>query len=257
MTDPEEIKKLLLHVINDKIHNAPRSQQKRIGPSEVGHPCERWMVYKLSDTPAPTGVAKDKWLATIGTFVHAGLAEWFEEFNTTVGVEVFGVEQRVEVGSIREGDGHDLDGSCDLYVNGVVVDWKIVGKTTLDSARRKGASRKYRVQAHSYARGWKNAGKPVTHVAVFFLPRNAPLSQAVWWCEEYDEQIAVEGLARVVRIKTLVHEHGREAAALVEGDPTECNYCPWWRPRETNLAKGCPGVITRTSSDIESLLPPD
>ena len=38
-------------LIVDAANNAPRSLQKRIGPSEVGDPCERKLSYKLLDWP--------------------------------------------------------------------------------------------------------------------------------------------------------------------------------------------------------------
>ena len=41
------LKRELMHVIEDAIVNHPRSLQKRIGPSEVGHPCPRRIAYTL------------------------------------------------------------------------------------------------------------------------------------------------------------------------------------------------------------------
>src|SRR5687768_10138894 len=154
MSDPEEIKKLLLQVIRDQTNNHPRSRQKVIGPSEIGHPCDRWLAYKLSDSPKAGG-SRDKWRATVGTAVHAYLADLFDSFNATLGTTVFHTEERVNVGTVYTGDGFDVWGGCDLYVNGVVVDWKIVGKTTLTSARRHGPGQQYRTQVHSYGRGWQ------------------------------------------------------------------------------------------------------
>lgn len=258
MTDPEEIRKLLLQVIRDKINNHPRSQQLTIGPSEIGHPCDRWMTYKLLDgRPPSTGPGRDKWRPTVGTAVHSWLDEAFQEFNEKVGAQIFHGETRVNVGTVHgPGEEFDVEGSCDLYVNGVVVDWKIVGKWTLQNARRSGPGQQYRTQVHNYGRGHLRAGRPVTHVAVFFLPASGTLDESVWWCEPFDEQVAIDGLQRVSRIYKLVAEHGRRAPALAEKTAHHCAaWCEWWRPRAKDPSTGCTGVIPPSAAD--SVLPID
>jgi hypothetical protein len=78
--------------------------------------------------------------------------------------------------------GQEIWGSTDLFDHDTrtVIDHKIVGKSTLDNARRHGPSPTYRTQAHLYGMGWINAGQPVTDVAIAYLPRQAvSLDQAV------------------------------------------------------------------------------
>ena len=55
-------------MIRHAIAHHPRSLQKRIGPSEVGTPCDRRIGYKLlGHTENERG---DAWKPTVGTAVH-------------------------------------------------------------------------------------------------------------------------------------------------------------------------------------------
>lgn len=187
----------LLDVISDAVRNAPRSRQRRIGPSEIGNPCDRCLGHKLAGTAELLGPIP--WLPAVGTAVH----EWLDELfiadalaRSAQGREPRWVtEAKVTVGEI---DGQEITGSCDLYdvETCTTVDWKIVGTTTLRAAKA-GPSDTYRVQQHLYGRGWWLAGHPVHRVAIFYLPRNAvSVEQGVWWSEPYDEQLALDALAR-------------------------------------------------------------
>lgn len=183
--------------IRASIENHPRSQQKRIGPSELGTPCDHCLAAKLA------GWEKNDthgWLPFIGTAVHAELDTIFTLANRDH--YRWATEQTVTVGTIG---GVEITGSCDLYDHdtGTVIDHKVVGKTTLDQARRSGASPTYRVQAHLYGLGWANRGETVTQVAINYLPRNAvSLEHGVWWTEPWDRDIAEAALARANRLHT-------------------------------------------------------
>jgi hypothetical protein len=241
----EHIQDLLLSIIRKRIEQHPRSLQKEIGPSEIGHPCTRWLAYKLNDTPK-VNTGQDKWRATVGVAVHKWLGDAFESYNQELmdltGKSVFHVEERVCVGHVYNGDGYVVYGGCDLYFNRIVVDWKIVGPTTLDEARRHGAEPKYRTQVHSYGRGWQRQGYPVDAVAVFFLPACGTLAQGVWWCVPYDESECVAALERVSEVQKLVNQHGSEAPALAAPTAHHCERCEWFRPKAKDPTVACPGV---------------
>lgn len=189
----------LLDVIEHAITHSPRSLQTKIGPSEIGTPCDRCLGHKLAGTAQLPGPVP--WLAAIGTAVHAWLDSVFIDdalAKSARGEEPRWIsEARVNVGEI---DGEPIEGTCDLFdvETETTVDWKIVGATTLKSARSIGPSPVYRVQAHLYGRGWTRArGRAVRHVAICYLPRNAAtLDHGHWWTEPYDEQIALDALAR-------------------------------------------------------------
>lgn len=200
--DPAAALKECRGVIEHAITSHPRSLQRTIGPSEIGTPCDHCLAAKLAGwQETERGVA---WLPTIGTAVHAWIQEAFvTSENARNAVHTTGLryltEARVMVGYI---DGQAIWGSTDLLdlEVGMTVDWKIVGATTLTSAKH-GPKPGYRVQAHLYARGWNLAGHRVDHVAIAYLPRNAvSLDQAIWWHEPYDEQIATDALNRATGI---------------------------------------------------------
>lgn len=245
--DPRLLYDELIHVIRAAIADQPRSQQTRIGPSELGHPCDRWMSYKLANTPTVND-RQAPWLPTIGTAIHA----WLEDAFDTTNVEHIKatdqsrwlLEHKVSVGSI---DGQDITGSCDLYdtVTATVVDWKTVGKTRLDKYRRHGPDADYRVQAHAYGRGWTRKGYPVDTVAICFLPRNAELVDTVWWHEPYQEQIAVDALARAEVIAMANTALGPAAPAAMKTVDHNCGYCPWFAIGATDLTWACPGDPSR------------
>lgn len=187
------------YIIEQGILNQPRSLQKRIGPSEIGNPCDHCLAAKLAGwEQTEQGIP---WLPAVGTAVHGFLEDLFIRHENQRGAQHDGglrylTERRVDVGEI---DGETITGSTDLFdtVTGTVIDHKIVGATTLTKARGKGPSVVYRAQAHLYGRGWVRAGFDVANVAICFLPRNdVSLNTAVLWTEPYDENIAIAALER-------------------------------------------------------------
>ena len=161
-------------LIEHGILNQPRSLQTTIGPSEVGNPCDHCLAAKLAGWK--TTEQDVPWLPFVGTAVHAALEELVNRYEAnrnavhTTGRR-FLTEARVMVGTIA---GQEIWGSTDLVdlEAGMTNDWKIVGATTLRSAKG-GPSQVYRVQAHLYAKGWNDAGHTVRHVGISYLPRNA------------------------------------------------------------------------------------
>lgn len=189
-------------VIETAILHQPRSLQKRIGPSEIGTPCDHCLAAKLAGWQS---TEKDvPWLPFVGTAVHAQIEEIFINEATKVYAEdpsggvPYRAEHKTMVGVI---DGQEIWGSTDLvdFEAAMTVDWKVVGATTLRSAKA-GPSQVYRVQQHLYAKGWNDAGYRIDHVAIAYLPRNdLSLASAVWWHEPFNRQLAEDALARANR----------------------------------------------------------
>lgn len=228
----------IMRMIAQGAANQPRSQQKTIGPSEMGVECPRRLGYRLLDWPQ-VNVRGDKWAVEVGSAVH-GLMER----NYTWGDPDPGrylVEHRVTIRG-------NITGSADLYDRkwATVFDWKLVGDSMLAKYRRYGPSSTYRTQAHLYGLGFKNMGEKPERVAIVFLPRAATLDSMYVWTEPWQEQVALDALDRMDSVLDLlgalnVEEHGdrwRNVPA-VPGDG--CMWCPWFLPGETNLAVGCPG----------------
>lgn len=218
-------------LIEDAMVNAPRSLQKRIGPSELGMACRRCLAHKLAGTPEHTEAA---WLPQVGSAVHAWLEEVFVQANAGLDRARFLVESRVTVGTVG---GIEITGSADLYDRelGEVTDWKIVGTTTLRSAKAKGASPVYRAQAMLYGRGFTLRGLPVRRVRIAYLPRNAvALSDAYIWTADYDEQLALDTIARADALAIAISAFGLDhvLASLPghDGDGFSCRRMPDYTP---------------------------
>jgi hypothetical protein len=166
-----------------------RSKQIQIGISEVGMDCKKCVARKLALTPRiPDGA----WYPFIGTAVHDQLERGFAERWP----DDYKLEERLFVHEYKT---LKLTGSCDMfaYKDGVVNDWKVVGKTALQDAAKGKIKDQYRVQAQLYGYGWAQKGFDVTHVALSFLPREAKLEEAVVVLMRYDQSLAVTALAEL------------------------------------------------------------
>lgn len=257
--DPAHTAEHLLHLITDAISNHPRSLQKQIGPSEIGHPCARRIGYRMLGKGERPGEVN--WKATVGTALHAWLEGVLDGANsnyeqrTQSGQERFYIEQRVTVGDIA---GVPIEGSCDVYdrATATVVDWKSVGPTQLAKYRRFGPGEQYRIQAHLYGRGWRARGVPVDYVMVVFLPRNGELAETYTWWEAYDEQVALDALQRATGIALATQALGTGALPHLATADAFCHKCPYFLAHSTVPAAGCPGHVgRRTRRDpIESLI---
>lgn len=199
--NPQASLKEARQIIEHAITYQPRSLQKRIGPSEIGTPCDHCLAAKLAGwQQTERGVP---WLPYIGTSVHEKLEGVFGLHNVRR-VEQgkpmrYLMEHKTMVGQIG---GTDIWGSTDLVdlEAGMTVDWKIVGASTLKQARS-GPTPVYRVQADLYAKGWNDAGIRIDHVSIAYLPRNAvSLDQAIWWTAPHDRSRAQAALDRANRL---------------------------------------------------------
>lgn len=227
MTSVED---LYLNVIKDGITRHPRSLQKRIGPSEMGKPCDRWILHKLNGDGEPDrGPA---WKPAIGTAVHDQLERWFDAANRGGG-EVdrteWITEWEVTVGQIG---GQSITGHSDLFhvPTGTVIDHKIIGPKQLSKYRLHGPSEQYRVQAHLYGKGFTDDGGwgPCRAVAIAFLPRDGELSNAYFWSEPYNPHLAGQALLRSNRLHTMLTVVGIDAA-LAASPLCDDQWCTWCR----------------------------
>lgn len=245
----EGIRRMLTEIITDTATNAPRSLQRRIGPSEVGDPCPRRLAYKLLDWPAVND-GGDPWPSIVGTATHEWLAQALERHNEQTGTKRFLVEERVEVddGTVS---GYRLGGSCDAYdtATNTVLDHKCVGTTAMRKYRSEGVRDQYRVQANLYGLGFERAGHRPETVALAFYPRGGMLGGLWVWTDTYDRQVALDALKRLGNIRDLLIALDPEArpamwAQFPSQASSACRFCPFWKPGSADLAVGCPGDIT-------------
>lgn len=231
-------------LIETHIRDQPRNHQVEPGPSEIGIPCDLRLGYKLSSHPETNVNQALPWKAWIGTNVHGGLEGLLAKANMALpnwpidGRDRYELEQRVTAGGVN---GTDISGNSDLFLDGVVWDWKIPGDVPLRQYKKTGPGDQYEVQAHTYGLGWELRGHEVSDVAIYFLPRNQEWKQRYLWSEPYDRQRALDALSRADGIAKLVAALGPAALPLLKRKASWCRYCPWMLPSSTDLARGCPG----------------
>lgn len=233
----------LRHTIEHAIRNDPRSLQKRIGPSEVGHPCDRRLSYHLAGVHESQADGVN-WKATIGRAVHAWLEGVFRDANDALVAAGLGhrflVEQRVVGGTLN---GEDIDGSTDLFdiAARTVVDWKVTTKKKIASYVRHGPGAQYEVQGQSYGAGWERRGVKVDRIAIVFLPRDGELAEGHMWSAPYDATVAPAAFARLGAISLAVRTLGPKAHELMATADAYCRFCPWYRAGSADIAQACPG----------------
>jgi len=234
--DSQLLASKLSAVINHRSNNSLRSVQKRVGLSEVGEPCVRKTAYRILDWKK-TNLQTDPWASISGTAIHAWLAEAFEK------VDGFLVEQ-----SVQAVDG--LSGTSDLFdiEEGMVVDHKCVGASSMKSRKRDGMTFQQRVQINLYGLGFENAGYKVNKVALAFYPLGGRLDGLYTIVEDYNRQLALNAIDRFAATQNLVWsidpEKNEDAWDLIPKTPSyTCIYCPWYLPGSKNPANGCSGEV--------------
>jgi hypothetical protein len=232
----------LRSVIGKAAMNAPRSRQSAVGLSEVGEPCIRKLAYKILDFDK-TNRSSDPWPAIQGTAIHAWLAEQFSDVYDGEENQLYLVETPVKA---AEG----LEGTADLFDvrQGMVIDHKCVGATSMNNAKKRGMTEQQRVQINLYGLGFENAGYKVEKVALAFYPLGGRLDGMHTIVEAYNRKIATDAIQRYEHLQALVWQLDPEnSPATWDLLPMTisylCTYCPWLLPKSRNLSKGCPGEI--------------
>ena len=229
----------------------PRSVQRHLGPSELGHLCDRQVVAKMAGSKATNHVA-DPWASIVGTAIHAYMADAFNWDNRHNGYLRWLPEQRV-----TPDPGPDPHpGTTDLYDahERAVVDWKAQGDSTRAKLRSQGPPRHYFVQLLLYRRGYLNIGFPVDRVVLVSLPRTkSSLDDMYTWAHTPtadDDKLVDDVLAQTAfrqQVATLVRT-GRLSIMDVPATPAddECFWCLLYRPQAAwDGEYGCPGTIER------------
>ena len=224
-------------VVNNRSANAPRSQQKRIGLSEVGEICVRKISYKLLDWEK-TNPSTDPWASISGTALHSWLADAFMDFP-----DKYLVEHKVQVTD-------ELSGTADLFdiENKMVIDHKCVGATSMKSRKKGGMTHQQRVQINLYALGFEREGLDVQKVALAFYPLGGRLDGLHTIVEPYNRQLALDAIQRLQDTQVLLWQLDPEANPknweLIPTTPSLfCSYCPWYLPNSKDGSKGCPGEV--------------
>lgn len=222
----EAVADTYMDTIIESIVNQPRSQQKRIGPSEMGVECRRSILHKLNGDQEPPR-PDVPWKPTIGTAVHDYLERAFtaasHKDSETPGRWL--TEERVTVGKVGP---TEITGSTDLFDTWchAVIDHKIIGKFSMKEYRANGPSEQYRLQAHTYGKGWADDGFEVKLVVICFLPREGELTDTFIWTEPYDEFKAYTTIKKCDDLYNLLQLVGIEQA-LALYPPCTYKFCKW------------------------------
>ncbi len=219
-----------------------RSAQTTLGPSEIGTPCDRRLAMSLMGIP-PVNAGGDGWAAFVGTCTHEGMASVYTFADAGTGRYAVELPVFLGVPTVPRGTTDLLDRR-----DGMVVDWKVMGKYSLDKFKKEGPSSTYRTQAHVYGLGAERGGEKVRNVAIVGLPRaGSSLDEMHVWTEKYDRKFAQAALDRVEKIAQSVQsaqqydtENLMEVARqMPTGD--DCRYCPFFLKGDKDMQRGCPG----------------
>lgn len=208
--DPESTIPDLLDIHEAAIRNHPRTLQTRIGPSSLGSECDRCLIRELAglDREDPEDAP---WLPTLGHAAHDWLEGNIIQHLMATRTDRWVPEGKVAVGTIG---GIEITGHSDVLDvhSGTVVDYKLVGTTTLRKVRKAGATLTYRNQAQSYGKGWEDGGFVIKSVAIWFLPRNGfRMSDGFIHQESYDRSMAERAIARADMFARAIQTFGVEA----------------------------------------------
>lgn len=220
--------------------NSTRSQQKALGPSELGSACDRKVAYGLTGTPE-INAFKDPWPAIVGTAIHGWLENALGAYQEHHRINRWITELTVHPDEL-------VVGHLDLYDQtlNTVIDWKSLGTQKMRDWKKQGPPDKHLNQVMLYAKGAIRQGLPVEKVALIGVPRAGWLSDMTPYVYDYDESRADAALARMYSIAQQVINIGADRNDLkmveipAEPDKGDCQWCPWFDMK--NWGAGCEGV---------------
>ena len=209
----------LINAITSSNKGSSRSQQKQVGPSEIGGCSKKtWLRLNGQESTNPNTL---RLAGIMGTAIHTYIEQAFKRQDP------FGDRYELEVEVEHEG----MMGHVDMYdkINHEVIDWKTVKKANVN--RFPSSQQITQVQLYGYllnANGCKV--KTVTLVAI---PRDGDERDIVFHSEPYDQAIAIAGLAWLQEIKDM------KVAPPAEKDAFFCrHYCNFF---DASGLKGCAG----------------
>lgn len=239
----------------------PRNVQRHLGPSELGHRCDRQLVGKMAGVQLGAGGTNhmhDPWASIVGTAIHAFLEQafgWETAANGEVGQPPRWYTETCVTPDPGKASPHP--GTADLYdaKTLTLADHKCQSEGVRDKLRRNGPPYHYLMQMLLYAAGYMHLGFEVQRIALVSWPRtHSTLDDLYVW----EKAVTDEDIAAVVDLieKTEVREQVAQLVVAGEVDfweipatPSEsdCQFCPFFRPdAATNPhVKGCAGTAAK------------
>jgi hypothetical protein len=216
----------LLDAVWSHYRGAARSVQTAIGPSQVGHPCPRNLLFMASGHSRAESFV-DPWPSILGTAGHS----WLDDALGAQPAGTWLTSSRVNVGG-------GLGGTTDAFwvPDGAVVDFKILGNTKFLEIQREppesaywttGDGQQYYVQIQSYGTGMANKGLSVRNVALAIFGRSKRLSDMYIVSWPYDPAVSARALSRLTSVKTLAAAGVNPMAIPAVPTKAGCYYCPF------------------------------
>lgn len=254
ITPEDELREQVAGIIDWHARNSPRSLQTALGPSEIGHPCSRKIGYHIIDAPK-INPGFDVLPSEIGTAYHERMANHLLAENIRLGRERYLVETRVTVWEAGEGGIGNLTGSADCYDTDVqrVIDWKILGNSSMKKTSTNGPIVSYKKQLQMYGKGFEREGYPVKDVALVAIPRAGTTAGIRAYIDPYDPGEADRVHERWINILVLVDilgvERNPEGMYAIEAVGENCEFCPWFTRRPDASGLQCSGPGPKTPAE--------
>lgn len=249
----------------------PRNVQRHLGPSELGHKCDRQLVGKMAGVSLSrehSNNLHDPWASIVGTAIHAFLEAAFKWESTRLIAEFMkqatGLEPQTRWYTEKRvtpdpASPSPHPGTADLYdaQTKTLNDHKCQSEGVRDKLRRHGPPHHYFMQMLLYAVGYMHEGFDVQRICLVSWPRtHSTLDDMYVW----EHVITAEDIALVVGLieKTEIREQLAQLVAKGDVDLFEipatpsdedCQYCPFFRPDAAYNPKvrGCPGTAAGTN----------
>lgn len=244
-----------------------RSLQRHLGPSELGHQCDRQLIGKMAGAGHgdSSNSLHDPWASFVGTAIHAILEDVFKwdaaaqdpqksEAENGRNPGRWEAERRVTPDP-KSPSPHP--GTADLYdwkYKGV-VDHKCQSEAVRDKLKRNGPPPHYFFQMMLYALGYMWAGFTVERIMLVSWPRTKSTMNDIYVYEHVITQDDMQATYDLLE-KTAVREEIAKFVAngtislydipMTPSD-SDCQYCPFFNPRAAvdKSLKGCPGTASK------------
>lgn len=224
LPDPDEspAHQLISMMLEDLLYPSARTQQKEIGPSGLGNPCDHCLAEDMQKILPGHVVRRDEpgLAAIIGTGLH-----YYME-GLLIGERWDDIRYQSELSGLHCADIDNygpIYGTADAYALSTVVDFKFSGVKRITHYKNDGIPIDYAYQRQFYGRGVRNLGLPVRQVANLFIPRDSNDPKKIWWdVVDYDENMCI---AAERRANTIWNEFVLAGKADELGSDDDCYTC--------------------------------
>ncbi len=234
----------------------PRNVQRRLGPSELGHVCDRQVVGKMAGVTfggsAGAVGGMYAWASVVGTAIHAFLEQAFT-WDSEQGLNParWLTERKVTPDS---GAAEPHPGTADLYdvTYRAVVDHKGQSEAVRARLRKDGPPLHYFLQLLFYAIGYAQLGFDVRRVALVSWPRTKSTLDDIY---VWERQITAADLALALEYLERTKVREQVAGYVAQGamslwdvpatpSPEDCEFCPLYNAAalREGTSQGCPGT---------------